>query len=216
MRHAALLLSSAFALCAAGAALAQSVALSGILGAKALLVVDGGPPKSLAVGETHGSVTLVSVQANQAVVEIAGKRQTLQLGEAPVKLGGQGNAGGDSRIVLHAVSDGHFMAQGQINGRSVSLMVDTGASAVGISESDAMRIGLNYRSGQRIRMNTANGTTLGWLVTLGSVRLGSVDVYNVEAVVTPTPMPYVLLGNSYLNRFQMTRTNEQMVLEKRY
>jgi aspartyl protease family protein len=34
--------------------------------------------------------------------------------------------------------------------------------------------------------------------------------------VTPTSMPYVLLGNSYLNRFQMTRTNEQMVLEKRY
>jgi aspartyl protease family protein len=150
------------------------------------------------------------------MVEIAGKRQTLQLGEAPVKVAGQGNAGGDARIVLHAVSDGHFMAQGQINGRSVPLMVDTGASAVGISEADAVRIGLDYRSGQRIRMNTANGTTIGWVVTLGSVRLGSVDVYNVEAVVTPTPMPYVLLGNSYLNRFQMTRTNEQMVLEKRY
>jgi aspartyl protease family protein len=48
------------------------------------------------------------------------------------------------------------------------------------------------------------------------VRLGSVDVYNVEALVTPAPMPYVLLGNSYLTRFQMTRTNDQMVLERRY
>jgi len=35
-------------------------------------------------------------------------------------------------------------------------------------------------------------------------------------VVTPAPMPYVLLGNSFLTRFQMTRTNDELVLEKRY
>jgi aspartyl protease family protein len=67
-----------------------------------------------------------------------------------------------------------------------------------------------------VRTNTANGVANGWLVKLDSVRLGSVEVFNVEAVVTPTAMPYVLLGNSFLNHFQMTRTNDEMVLEKRY
>jgi aspartyl protease family protein len=41
-------------------------------------------------------------------------------------------------------------------------------------------------------------------------------VYDVDAIVSSGAMPYVLLGNSFLARFQMTRTNDQMVLEKRY
>jgi aspartyl protease family protein len=47
------------------------------------------------------------------------------------------------------------------------------------------------------------------------VRLNDVEVREVDAVVTPTSMPFVLLGNSYLARFQMSRNSEQMVLEKR-
>jgi aspartyl protease family protein len=75
---------------------------------------------------------------------------------------------------------------------------------------------LNYRSGQPVQVRTANGSTIGWMVKLNSVRLGSVDVYNVDAVVSPASMPYILLGNSFLTRFQMTRNNDQMVLEKRF
>lgn len=220
MRHLAprLLLACALMLAGTGMARAQSVALSGLLGTKALLVVDGSAPKSVGVGESHQGVKVVSIQNDQAVVEIAGQRQTLRLGEGPVSAGSTTGdpAKGNGKIVLHAVSNGHFQAQGQINGRAVRLMVDTGASVVGISVADAERIGLNYKSGQPVQMNTANGAAIGWLVSLNSVRLGSVDVYNVEAVVSPAPMPYVLLGNSFLTRFQMTRTNDQLVLEKRY
>ena len=43
-----------------------------------------------------------------------------------------------------------------------------------------------------------------------------IEVRDIEAVITPISMPFVLLGNSYLTRFQMTRNNEQLVLEKRY
>jgi aspartyl protease family protein len=63
---------------------------------------------------------------------------------------------------------------------------------------------------------TANGLAQGWRVKLASVRIGDVEVYEVDAVVTPQGMPFVLLGNSYLNRFQMRRDNDQMVLERRY
>lgn len=205
------------ALALLGTAQAQSVVLSGILGSKALLVVDGAPPKSVAAGETHRGVKLLSAQGNQAEVEIAGKRQTLRLGEGPVSAApGAPEAGDRRRIVLHAGSNGHFRTQGQINGRTVNFIVDTGASVVSMSVTDAEAIGLRYQAGQTVQVSTANGVTVGWRVKLSTVRLGSLDVYDVEALVTPAPMPYVLLGNSYLTRFQMTRTNDQLVLEQRY
>lgn len=206
-----------FTIVAMGAAQAQTVVLSGILGDKALLVVDGGPPRSLAAGQSHQGVKVIGIQAGQAMVEIGGARQTLRLGEGPVSApSAQSETGGQRRIVLHAGSNGHFRSPGQINGRTVNFIVDTGASVVSLSVTDADAIGLSYKSGQAVQVSTANGVTAGWLVMLSSVRLGSVEVYNVEALVTPAPMPYVLLGNSYLTRFQMTRTNDQMVLERRY
>lgn len=213
---ATLLLACGGLLAGSGVAHAQTVALSGMLGTKALLVVDGGAPKSVAVGESHRGVKVLGTSADQAVVEVGGSRQTLRIGEAPVSAGQSVGDTGNGKIVLHAGSGGHFLSQGQINGRAVTFLVDTGASTVAMSMADAERLGLNYRSGQPVRMNTANGVASGWLIKLTSVRLGHVDVYNVDAVVSPAAMPYVLLGNSYLTRFQMTRTNDQLVLDKRY
>ncbi len=108
------------------------------------------------------------------------------------------------------------MTQGTINGRTVNFMLDTGATAIGLSAADAQRIGLDFSKGQPIRMNTANGTTLGYRVRLNSVRVGDVEVYDIDAVVSQQPMPYVLLGNSFINRFSMRRDADQLVLEKRY
>ena len=203
----------ASALWVPSAAAAQAVALSGILGSKALLVVNGSAPRGVAAGETHQGVKVVSVGRDDAVVEIDGARSTVRLGEAPVSVGSRG---GSQRIVLTGGSGGHFVSQGQINGRAMQFMVDTGATTVAIGLPDAERMGLNYKSGQPVRMSTANGITQGWRIRLDSVRIGDVQVYGIDAVVTPQPMPYVLLGNSYLTQFQMTRTNDQMVLEKRH
>ena len=52
-------------------------------------------------------------------------------------------------------------------------------------------------------------------VTLDTVRIGDVQVYNVEAAVVPAQMEQVLLGNSFLTRFQMKRDNDTMTLDKR-
>ena len=95
-------------------------------------------------------------------------------------------------------------------------MVDTGASVVSMSQAEAERLGVVYKNGQAVQMSTANGVAQGWRIRLATVRVGDVQLYDVEAVVTPAPMPYVLLGNSVLSRFQMNRTNDQMVLERRY
>lgn len=201
---------------ACGFAHAQSVMLTGTIGSRAILIVDGSAPKTVAVGETFQGVKLLSMTAEQATVEAGGKRVALRM-DQPVSIGGGGGAGGGgTRIVLPASSGGHFLTQGAINGRSVNFMLDTGATTVALSAADAQRIGLDFSKGRPVRMNTANGTAQGYLVRLNSVRVGDVEVYDVEAIVSQQPMPYVLLGNSFISRFSMRRDADQMVLEKRF
>ncbi|MEJ1169549.1 retropepsin-like aspartic protease family protein [Variovorax sp. CCNWLW235] len=200
---------------AAGAHAASSVMLTGTIGSRAILIVNGAPPKTVAVGETFQGVKLVSLQAEQAVVELEGKRVNLRM-DTPVSIGGGTGTGGGSRIVLPADSRGHFMTQGAINGRAVTFMLDTGATSIALSAADAQRIGLDYSKGQRVQMNTANGVSSGYKLRLQSVRVGDVEVYDIDAIVSPQPMPFVLLGNSFINRFSMRRDADQMVLEKRY
>ncbi len=196
---------------------AQSVALTGVSGSKALVVIDGAAPRFLSAGQSHQGVKLLSLQGESATMEVNGQRQTLRVGDAPVSVGRAAPAGGGGqRIVLTADARGHFLPPGQINGREVQFMVDTGATSVALGESDARRINLKYESGQRVRVNTANGQAVAHVVQLDSVRIGDVTVYGVEALVTPQSMSYVLLGNSFLNRFQMQRQNDQLTLEKRF
>ena len=64
--------------------------------------------------------------------------------------------------------------------------------------------------------STANGVIPAWLVKLKSVKFGEVTLRKIDAFVTSGSIPYVLLGNSFLTRVQMTRTNDQLVLDKRY
>ena len=200
-----------------GTAQAQSVALAGMLGSKALLVVDGGAPKAVAPGELHQGVKVISTAGDQAVVEQSGKRVTLRVGDSPVSTSNAGaSVGRGTRITLSESGGGHFITTGQINGRSVQFMVDTGATSVAMSAQDAERAGIAYKSGQAVPMFTANGVTQGWRIKLNTVRVGDVEVFDVDAVVTPQPMPFLLLGNSFLSRFQMRREGNQMTLDKRY
>jgi aspartyl protease family protein len=194
---------------------AQSVAMSGGMGSKALLVINGGAPKALAAGEEHKGVKVVSVSNDATVVDVGGKRQTVRLGGAPVSLGGSGGGGSASQIVLTAGSGGHFMTQGTINGKSVDFMVDTGATNIALSADDAKRLGIKYEGGQKAMSQTANGTRVVYVVRLNSVRIKDVEVYDVEAVVGDAPMPFALLGNSFLTRFQMKRENDIMTLTKK-
>ena len=211
MRYLLTCLSTSLAFCLP--AQAQDVALAGILGGKALLVVNGSAPRGVAPGESHMGVQVVSVGRDDAVVHSASCRRSLRLGEAPVSVGGSGTG---QRVVLKADARGHFVSSGQINGRVMQYMVDTGASTVAIGRPDAQRMGLKFEEqGQSVRMNTANGVAQGWRMRLDSVRVGDVELRGVDAIVTPQPMPYVLLGNSFLREFQMSRSGDEMVLLKR-
>ena len=197
-------------------AAAQQVSIGGVSGSRALLIVDGGAPRFVAAGQTHQGVKLLKVEGDTATVEIDGRRLSLRVGEAPVSLGGGAAPQGSGRVVMTADSRGHFSPAGQINGRSVQFLVDTGATEVILSENEARRINLEFAKGQRVTVSTANGQVNGHRIQLDSVRVGEAMIYGVSAIVLPQPMPAVLLGNSFLNRFQMQRTNDQLTLERRY
>jgi aspartyl protease family protein len=215
MKFSALVAGAAAALLPAWAA-AQSVALQGMLGNKALLIVEGSAPKTVAPGETFMGVKVISTSGDTAVIEVGGKRATLRVGESPASVGGGGPTSSGSRIVLAAGPGGHFLADGRINGQQVRFIVDTGATSVAISEREAQRLRLPYKEGRQTMTGTANGAVPTWQIKLPSVRIGDVEVRDVDASVLPADMPFILLGNSFLDRFQMKRENEQMTLERRY
>ena len=203
------------ALLAAASVFAQSVSMSGSLGDKALLIING-TPRTVATGATVQGVKLVSVNGNGAVVEVNGKRQALALGGAQVNLGGAPSDGGGSQIVLTAGSGGHFVTAGSINGQAVRFLVDTGATYVSMGAAEAERLGIDYRKGQRGVSTTANGQVVAYRVLLASVRVGDVQLYDIDAVVGQASMDPVLLGNSFLTRFQMKRENDTLTLVKRF
>jgi aspartyl protease family protein len=191
------------------------VQLAGIMGQRALLVIDG-QSQMLAVGSSARGITLLSLQDGIAQIQSAAGRVSLRVGGSPAVLGFAPRPAAASReVVLTAGPGGHFISGGAINGQAVSFLVDTGATLVAMSQSEAARIGVDLRTGERGLSGTANGTVPVVMVTLSSVRLGEVEISNVRAVVMPAQMPHVLLGNSFLTRFQMRRENDVMRLELR-
>ncbi len=205
-----------FVLLTAPFAGAVDVNVIGLTAGKAVLVIDGGKPRTLAVGEiTPEKVKLISATSEAAVIEIAGKRQTLTMGQS-ISIGGA--ASGAQRATLTADARGHFFATAAVNGVSMKFIIDTGASAVTISSDDAKRAGILYLSGQRSLLQTANGVAPAYRVKLDTVRLGDITLHNVDGVVVQGNVlgGAGLLGLSFLNRIEMRREGDQMTLTRRY
>ena len=199
---------------------ATDVGLVGVMGSKALLSINGSEPVPLAVGQISQGVRVVSLQGEQVVVEIDGKRRALRVGQQvggnAAAESGDGSASGNSIAILKADGAGHFFTTGAINGAAVRFMVDTGATYVSIGASDARRIGINPAGGQRGMSHTANGVTEVTRVKLNTVRVGEVTLHNIDAVIHSGELPVTLLGMSFLNRMEMQREGSTMTLRKRF
>jgi aspartyl protease family protein len=111
-----------------------------------------------------------------------------------------------------------YKSSGSINGVPMQFLLDTGATLVSISERDAKRIGLDYkRLGTRGSSITASGVSPIWRMQLARVKVGEIELHNVEAAVhTGDFPPIALLGNSFLSRVKMTRTGSAVVLQRNY
>ncbi len=198
--------------------LAAEVNLNGVVGNRALIAIDGGKPRWIVAGDaTPEGVRLVSVQGQSAVIEIGGRRETLTLGMSARLGGASAAANGYQSVTLAADSRGHYLTTGMINGVGVRFLVDTGASMVSMSSIEAARLGINYAAGERAAVSTANGVVAAYKVKLDQVRVGDVTLTNVDGMVQAgANLPIVLLGMSFLNRMEMKREGETLVLTKRY
>lgn len=110
--------------------------------------------------------------------------------------------------------NGHFYATGSVNGQPVQFLVDTGASSVAVSEAFAQQAGLN--GGEPVTLSTANGQIQGRTLRNVPVSVGPVAVSGVTVSVglIGRPANEVLLGQSFLSKFQVTMNKEEMILRR--
>lgn len=192
---------------------AQDVGLAGIMGSKAMLMINGGEPEAVRVGESLDGVKLISIQGEQVMVEIGGRKRPLRIGQHAV---GAAPADGSGKITLTADGRGHFYTTGTINGTSVRFIVDTGATMISLGSSDVRRLGLDFNRGQKGYSQTANGQVLVSKVKLDTVTIAGVTMHQVDALLHQNDMPIALLGMSFLNRMEMQRDGGTMTLRQRF
>lgn len=120
------------------------------------------------------------------------------------RFGSDGARPGRRMVELKAGAYGHFHTRAEINGRPVSVMVDTGASMVALSFEDALEAGIQVRDNDFThRVSTANGYARMAPVMIDRVSIGDITVRNVSgAVLEAGKLSTTLLGMSFLSRLQ--------------
>ncbi len=115
---------------------------------------------------------------------------------------------------LQRQSDGHFYASTHVDGVPVRMMVDTGASVIALTGSDAAAIGIQWDDAQVGHIGQgANGAVYGVNTRLNEVEIGGITRRNVSAVIIPQGLGVSLLGQSYLSQLDAVEiANNQMVM----
>jgi len=196
----------------------SSVTAIALFNDRAMLSVDGAKAKIVRAGSTHQGVKVISSNTDQAVVEVNGKREVLTLNSTVAISDELGTAvtGEGGSIDLVKKSDGHFHAVGQINGRTMNFLVDTGASIVVLSSVDAKRIGLEYKHGFVATASTASGDSPMYTIKAGRINVGGIQLNEVSLGVIEGRFPVVpLLGMSFLGQVDMTQSGQSLRLEQR-
>lgn len=118
---------------------------------------------------------------------------------------------GYNQVVLDRNAQYHYLANGSINGKPVTFLVDTGASDVAVPASLADRLGLI--PGGHSMMSTANGTVSVRRTQIANLQLGSIQLHDVQASINPGMQGNeVLLGMSFLRHLEFTHKNGQLTL----
>jgi aspartyl protease family protein len=197
------------------AAAFETITLQALFKDKAIFLIDGSR-RVLAKGEeSKEGVRLISTDtiAEQAEIQVGGKREIVRLGM--VMSGFQPTT--RASVTLYAGTNGHFHAEGSINGLPVRFLVDTGATTIAMSGDEAARLGIDFRKrGRAGYASTAGGVVRSYSLTLDKVEVGAITLYNVDAGVVEGSYPSeALLGMSFLGRLNMKREGEQLELSQR-
>jgi aspartyl protease family protein len=203
----------ATSLVATVAAHAADIRVLGLFGSKAVVSIDGGAPTTMRTGQSIGnSMRLIGIDGETAIFEIDGQRRALRMGQPYVSK----SAGGGATVRLSADANGHYMANGSVNGTSMRFMVDTGATVVALPARVARQAGISLLNVPHITVQTAAGPTEAYQVKLDTISIGELTLHDIDAVVIDRGLEGPLLGNSFLSRMDMQRDGELMVLKKRF
>jgi aspartyl protease family protein len=114
------------------------------------------------------------------------------------------SSGGTTEVRIRKRLDGHFTATVKVNGKPVSMIVDTGASTIVLRPEDAAKAGIDTKAlTYRVPVITANGRTVAARVRLDAVAIGPLDRQKVDALVAqPGALTQSLLGMSFLSRLR--------------
>ncbi len=194
---------------------ATDIEVSGLFNEKAMVSINGSPPKVMSVGQKIQNVKLVSANSTSATFEVDGKKQTLGMGQTIST--SVGSNGSKPTLKLTAGSGGHFNSGGSINGRQINFMVDTGATTVAISTRTAQAMGIDLSKATLGASGTAAGVVRSYRVMFNNVKVGDIALNFVEGTVLDgMPDDYALLGNSFLSRLEMKREGSVLTLTKNY
>jgi len=116
-------------------------------------------------------------------------------------------------VQLAGNGQGHFVADGQINGQAVHFLLDTGATDVAIPERLAGK--LDLERGAPVTLSTANGRTQGYRTRLDTLQLGDIQLRDLRALVVPgLEGDQVLLGMSALKQLEFTQRGGTLLLRQ--
>jgi aspartyl protease family protein len=189
---------------------ATELAVSGIVGKKAVLVIDDAAPRTVSVGQsTPEGVKVLEISGDTVVVEVDGHQERLRAGEHVVSREGK-------EVWIEGDHKGLFYVDSSINGGSARFLVDTGAARVSMGQSDARRLGIDLAKAQRSSIQTARGPRIMvWFVKLDRVKVGGIELTGVDAMVLENDLPYMLLGMSFLRYIEMVYDGRYLRLRKK-
>ncbi len=116
-------------------------------------------------------------------------------------------------MVINRSGDGHFYITAAINGVSIKFMIDTGASDVALTSTDAQKLNFDLSKLNYSRIySTANGDSKAAPVVLNSVIIGPWTFNNIKAHVGKGELDISLLGMSLLERFKGFKIDRDMLI----
>lgn len=116
-------------------------------------------------------------------------------------------------VILKRNRYGHYVSNGKINNQPVTFLIDTGASDISIPDNIARKLKLKY--GQQRRYQTANGIIIGYLTTVNSVSIGSIQLKNIRASINPKmDNDEILLGMSFMKNIEFTQRGDTLILRQ--
>jgi aspartyl protease family protein len=215
MRVRELLTTVGLLLLATAAQAAERVQVVGLFPNAAVLNVDG-ERKLVKVGQTGpGGVQVVSADSHGAVLRVNGVERAYSLSR---EAGSGSSAPVKAQTSIARGADGHYRVVGSVGGHSVAFLIDTGATSIALNETQARRLGIDFRVvGDPMIVNLASGTAKAWRIKLPQVKIGPLDVLGVEAfVLEGEGANDALLGMSFLNRVRWHEDQGVLVLESKY